>query len=119
MPSRKTGEGSHLLTFVRDGNISSTTTLRFSPFLLQFCGALTWVLQIDKDRAVAAGASYGGYAIKWVLGRFFATMTKAVPSWIQSNPEFGFGFKALVCHDGVREVAKRLVLHCLIVSPGL
>ena len=30
------------------------------------------------------------------------TMTKALPSWIQSNPEFGFGFKALVCHDGVR-----------------
>ena len=22
-------------------------------------------------------------------------------SWIQSNPEFGFGFKALFCHDGV------------------
>ncbi|OJA17237.1 hypothetical protein AZE42_00166 [Rhizopogon vesiculosus] len=22
-------------------------------------------------------------------------------SWIQGNPEFGFGFKALVCHDGV------------------
>jgi len=28
---------------------------------------LTRVLQIDKDRAVAAGASYGGYAIKCVL----------------------------------------------------
>ncbi|KAF8133755.1 Alpha/Beta hydrolase protein [Boletus edulis] len=41
--------------------------------------------QIDADRAVAAGASYGGYAI----------------NWIQGNPEFGFGFKALVCHDGV------------------
>ncbi|KAN0087536.1 Merops: S09.UPW [Tylopilus felleus] len=41
--------------------------------------------QIDPDRAVAAGASYGGYAI----------------NWIQGNPEFGFGFKALVCHDGV------------------
>ncbi|KAG9315813.1 Alpha/Beta hydrolase protein [Chiua virens] len=41
--------------------------------------------QIDPERAVAAGASYGGYAI----------------NWIQGNPEFGFGFKALVCHDGV------------------
>ncbi|KIJ64627.1 hypothetical protein HYDPIDRAFT_112010 [Hydnomerulius pinastri MD-312] len=41
--------------------------------------------QIDSSRAVAAGASYGGYAI----------------NWIQGNPEFGFGFKALVCHDGV------------------
>jgi len=41
--------------------------------------------QIDSNRTVAAGASYGGYAI----------------NWIQSNPEFGFGFKALFCHDGV------------------
>ncbi|KAF7314487.1 Dipeptidyl-peptidase 5 [Mycena kentingensis (nom. inval.)] len=41
--------------------------------------------QIDPDRAVAAGASWGGYAI----------------NWIQGHPEFGFNFKALVCHDGV------------------
>jgi len=42
--------------------------------------------EIDPDRAVAAGASWGGYAI----------------NWIQGHPEFGFNFKALVCHDGVR-----------------
>ncbi|EIM85929.1 alpha/beta-hydrolase [Stereum hirsutum FP-91666 SS1] len=41
--------------------------------------------EIDQERAVAAGASWGGYAI----------------NWIQGHPEFGFGFKALVCHDGV------------------
>jgi dipeptidyl aminopeptidase/acylaminoacyl peptidase len=41
--------------------------------------------EIDPERAVAAGASWGGYAI----------------NWIQSNPEFGFGFKALFAHDGV------------------
>ncbi|KAF8903097.1 Alpha/Beta hydrolase protein [Gymnopilus junonius] len=41
--------------------------------------------EIDAERAVAAGASWGGYAI----------------NWIQGHPEFGFGFKALVCHDGV------------------
>jgi len=41
--------------------------------------------EIDADRAVAAGASWGGYAI----------------NWIQGHPEFGFNFKALVCHDGV------------------
>lgn len=41
--------------------------------------------EIDADRAVAAGASYGGYAI----------------NWIQGHPEYDFGFKALVCHDGV------------------
>ncbi|KAF9483390.1 hypothetical protein BDN70DRAFT_873894 [Pholiota conissans] len=41
--------------------------------------------EIDADRTVAAGASWGGYAI----------------NWIQGHPEYGFGFKALVCHDGV------------------
>ncbi|EJC98931.1 alpha/beta-hydrolase [Fomitiporia mediterranea MF3/22] len=41
--------------------------------------------EIDAERAVAAGASWGGYAI----------------NWIQGHPDYGFGFKALVCHDGV------------------
>jgi len=41
--------------------------------------------EVDAERAVAAGASWGGYAI----------------NWIQGHPEFGFNFKALVCHDGV------------------
>ncbi|KAI0057861.1 alpha/beta-hydrolase [Artomyces pyxidatus] len=47
--------------------------------------ALNKYPEIDADRAVAAGASWGGYAI----------------NWIQGHPEYGFGFKALVCHDGV------------------
>ncbi|KAI6110982.1 Alpha/Beta hydrolase protein [Pisolithus croceorrhizus] len=45
--------------------------------------------QVDPDRAVAAGASWGGYAI----------------NWIQGNPEYGFNFKALFCHDGVFDTA--------------
>ncbi|KAJ7784419.1 Alpha/Beta hydrolase protein [Mycena metata] len=45
--------------------------------------------QIDPDRAVAAGASWGGYAI----------------NWLQGHPEYGFNFKALVCHDGVFDSA--------------
>ncbi|TFY83863.1 hypothetical protein EWM64_g147 [Hericium alpestre] len=40
---------------------------------------------INPDRAAAAGASWGGYAI----------------NWIQGHPEYDFNFKALVCHDGV------------------
>jgi dipeptidyl aminopeptidase/acylaminoacyl peptidase len=48
-------------------------------YILQECP------EIDQNRTAAAGASYGGYAI----------------NWIQGNPELGFGFKALVCHDGV------------------
>lgn len=47
--------------------------------------ALNAYPEIDPDRAVAAGASWGGYAI----------------NWIQGHPEFGFNFKALVGHDGV------------------
>ena len=39
---------------------------------------------IDFDRAVALGASYGGYMINWINGH-----------------EFGREFKALVNHDGV------------------
>ncbi|PSR77548.1 Alpha/Beta hydrolase protein [Coniella lustricola] len=39
---------------------------------------------VDIDRAVALGASYGGYMINWIQGH-----------------ELGRRFKALVCHDGV------------------
>ncbi|KAG8776315.1 hypothetical protein FRC16_004554, partial [Serendipita sp. 398] len=42
--------------------------------------------EIDPQRTAAAGASWGGFAI----------------NWIQGHPEYDFGFKALVCHDGVR-----------------
>lgn len=41
--------------------------------------------QIDFDRAVAAGASWGGYAVNWIAG----------------HPEWDLNFKALFCHDGV------------------
>ncbi|KIH86993.1 hypothetical protein SPBR_08154 [Sporothrix brasiliensis 5110] len=39
---------------------------------------------VDMSRAVAAGASYGGYMINWIQGK-----------------PLGRRFKALVCHDGV------------------
>ncbi|KAG8675206.1 hypothetical protein FPOAC2_01255 [Fusarium poae] len=39
---------------------------------------------VDTDRAVALGASYGGYMINWIQGH-----------------DLGRKFKALVCHDGV------------------
>ena len=39
---------------------------------------------IDTNRAVALGASYGGYMINWVQGH-----------------DLGRKFKALICHDGV------------------
>ena len=67
MPSRKTGEENHLSIFVMDGNIYSITILRLGPYRPGVHVVLDWALQIDKDRAVAAGASYGGYAIKCIL----------------------------------------------------
>ena len=39
---------------------------------------------VDTDRAVALGASYGGYMMNWIQGH-----------------DLGKKFKALVCHDGV------------------
>ncbi|KAF8583106.1 alpha/beta-hydrolase [Ramaria rubella] len=47
--------------------------------------ALKLFPEIDANNAVAAGESWGGYAM----------------NWIQGHPEFSFGFKALMCHDGV------------------
>ncbi len=44
------------------------------------------LLYVDKDRMVAAGASYGGYMIDWILGHTDR-------------------FKALVTHDGVYDLA--------------
>uniref|UniRef100_A0A0W0FUP7 Dipeptidyl-peptidase V n=1 Tax=Moniliophthora roreri TaxID=221103 RepID=A0A0W0FUP7_MONRR len=43
--------------------------------------------EIDPDRAVAAVLDISGQ--------------RTSVSWIQGHPEFGFNFKALVCHDGV------------------
>ena len=40
--------------------------------------------EVDVDRAVALGASYGGYMMNWIQGH-----------------DLGRKFKALVCHDGI------------------
>jgi dipeptidyl aminopeptidase/acylaminoacyl peptidase len=40
--------------------------------------------EVDMDRAVALGASYGGYMVNWIQGH-----------------DLGRRFKALVCHDGI------------------
>lgn len=39
---------------------------------------------VDTDRAIAAGASYGGYMMYWIQGH-----------------ELGRRFKALIAHDGI------------------
>lgn len=46
---------------------------------------------VDMDRAVAAGASYGGYMMNWIQGHDLADK-----------------FKALVCHDGVFSMVSQI-----------
>lgn len=56
----------------------------YNDLVLTFDFVLKTYNDIDAKRAVALGASYGGYMV----------------NWIQGNP-LGRKFKALVCHDGV------------------
>ncbi|KAF8333551.1 alpha/beta-hydrolase [Cantharellus anzutake] len=42
--------------------------------------------EIDCERTVAAGASWGGFAINWIAGH---------------QEKYGFNFKALITHDGI------------------
>jgi pre-mRNA-splicing helicase BRR2 len=46
---------------------------------------------VDTDKAVALGASYGGYMMNWIQGH-----------------SLGRKFKALVCHDGVFSMTAQL-----------
>ncbi|KAH9932677.1 alpha/beta-hydrolase [Epithele typhae] len=48
---------------------------------------LDTVPEVDPERA-------------WLLARATAVTLSMRCSWIQGHPEFGFNFKALVCHDG-------------------
>ncbi|ODN76954.1 hypothetical protein L202_05520 [Cryptococcus amylolentus CBS 6039] len=56
----------------------------FKDLLAGYQHALSRYPEIDPERTTALGASYGGYMINWINGH---------------NDHFGF--KALVCHDGV------------------
>jgi len=48
--------------------------------------------EVDMSRAVALGASYGGYMVNWLNGH-----------------DLGRRFKALVCHDGIFSFAGGLL----------
>ena len=58
----------------------------FTDLSLGWQHALKLYPSIDASRAVAAGASWGGYAINWIQGH---------------QSDLDFSFKALFCHDGV------------------
>ncbi|WVQ99659.1 hypothetical protein IAU59_006798 [Kwoniella sp. CBS 9459] len=56
----------------------------YKDLLAGYKHALKLFPEIDPDRTAALGASYGGYMVNWINGH---------------NDHFGF--KALVCHDGL------------------
>ncbi|WRT66611.1 uncharacterized protein IL334_003570 [Kwoniella shivajii] len=56
----------------------------FKDLLAGYQAALAKYPEIDAERTAGLGASYGGYMVNWINGH---------------NEHFGF--KALVCHDGV------------------
>jgi dipeptidyl aminopeptidase/acylaminoacyl peptidase len=60
-------------------------TLPFEDLQLGLTAALNRYTYIDGNRAVALGASYGGYMINWIAG----------------HPQMSQRFKALVNHDGL------------------
>jgi len=73
----------------------------------------TWP-EIDRERTVALGASYGGYMINWIRASSPPPWPLAVfrgqpltpsptPSTVARSEGHNdqFGFKALVCHDGI------------------
>ncbi|CAF4816807.1 unnamed protein product [Rotaria sp. Silwood1] len=68
-----------------DSITSEYGTLPFEDLQLGLTAVLKRYSYIDKNRAVALGASYGGFMINWIAG----------------HPEMSQRFRALVCHDGL------------------
>ena len=60
----------------------------FKDLLAGYRYALKRYPEIDPERTAALGASYGGYMINWI------------------NGHNDFGFKALVCHDGLLDTTE-------------
>ena len=60
-------------------------TLPFEDLQLGLTAALNRSTYIDGTRAVALGASYGGFMINWIAG----------------HPEMSQRFRTLICHDGL------------------
>ena len=60
-------------------------TLPFEDLQLGLDAALKQFDYIDGNRAVALGASYGGYMINWIAG----------------HPKMSQRFRTLICHDGL------------------
>jgi dipeptidyl aminopeptidase/acylaminoacyl peptidase len=60
-------------------------TLPFEDLELGLAASLERYTYIDGKRAVALGASYGGFMINWIAG----------------HPEMSQKFRTLICHDGL------------------
>ncbi|KAF9647409.1 hypothetical protein BDM02DRAFT_3188001 [Thelephora ganbajun] len=83
MPSRKVGEESRVSISEEDGNISSMTIFWCGPWPLELSCVLASPPQVDSDRTAAAGANYGGYAIRYFFALIPRDRDKDVSiSWI-------------------------------------
>ena len=72
--------------FKKAGNMFSTSTPR-STLIVRSRQAPAGVATLSSESCARRGSVFG-CAYLW-------------RSWIQGHPEYGFNFKALVCHDGV------------------
>ncbi|KAI9687317.1 MAG: hypothetical protein M1822_002360 [Bathelium mastoideum] len=86
-PTGSTGYGQHLT----DAITHQWGGLPYDDLVAGFDYIGEHMLDVDTDRAVGLGASYGGYMV----------------NWIQGHP-LGRRFRALVCHDGVFSMAGQL-----------
>lgn len=87
-PTGSTGYGQEFTDNIRDqwGGLPYDDLVKGFSYLESECSDF-----IDTSRAVALGASYGGYMMNWIQGH-----------------DLGRKFKALVCHDGVFSMTAQL-----------
>ncbi|KAL8850714.1 MAG: hypothetical protein Q9221_004362 [Calogaya cf. arnoldii] len=86
-PTGSTGYGQDFV----DGITGSWGGLPYEDLVKGFEYIKEQMTYVDTDRAVALGASYGGYMM----------------NWFQGHP-LGRAFRALVCHDGVFSMANQI-----------
>jgi dipeptidyl aminopeptidase/acylaminoacyl peptidase len=87
-PTGSTGYGQKFTDNIRDqwGGLPYEDLVKGFAYIESECSDF-----IDTSRAVALGASYGGYMMNWIQGH-----------------DLGRKFKALVCHDGVFSMTAQL-----------
>ena len=123
MLSQKTGAANHSSTCEMDGNMCLIIIQRFE--YDQFDYVIRRLTSYFCGRSMPTERSQLGPVGEVTLSSMHALMLalfsfidgcRTPYSWIQGHPEFGFGFKALFCHDGVHDLAKYLSRFSLPLS---